>query len=35
MPISMKSFVSAMERILASVPPDVERQYENIEQRGF
>jgi len=33
--ISMESFVSAMERIQASVTSDVEVQYQNIEQRGF
>jgi AAA+ superfamily predicted ATPase len=33
-PISMGSFVSAMERIHASVPPDIEAQFEDMEQRG-
>ena len=33
-PISMKSFVVAMEKIQASVPPEVETQYQSIEQRG-
>lgn len=33
-PISMKSFVVAMEKIQASVPPEVEAQYQSIEQRG-
>jgi SpoVK/Ycf46/Vps4 family AAA+-type ATPase len=34
-PISMESFVSAMERIQASVTPEIEAQYQNVEQRGF
>jgi ATP-dependent 26S proteasome regulatory subunit len=34
-PISLSSFVEAMERIPPSVPPDVEEQYQNIEQRGL
>jgi ATP-dependent 26S proteasome regulatory subunit len=34
-PISMKSFVIAMERIPASVTADVEEQYQDIEQRGL
>lgn len=33
-PISMKSFVVAMEKIQPSVPPEVEAQYQSIEQRG-
>jgi hypothetical protein len=34
MPISLGSFVAAMERIPPSVLPEVEEQYQNIEQRG-
>ncbi len=33
-PISTESFVSSMERIQPSVPPEVEAQYEDMEQRG-
>jgi ATP-dependent 26S proteasome regulatory subunit len=35
LPISMESFVSAMEKIQASVTSEVEAQYQSIEQRGF
>jgi len=34
-PISMESFVGAMERIQASVPAEIEAQYQSIEQRGL
>ena len=34
-PISMESFVDAMERIQASVPAEVEARYQSIEQRGL
>ena len=33
-PIFIKSFVMAMKKIQASVPPDTEAQYQRIEQRG-
>jgi ATP-dependent 26S proteasome regulatory subunit len=35
LPISMESFVNAMERIQPSVTPDIEAQYQTMEQRGF
>jgi AAA+ superfamily predicted ATPase len=34
-PISMESFVSAMERIQPSVTLEIEAQYQTMEQRGF
>lgn len=35
LPISMESFVNAMERIQPSVTPEIEAQYQTMEQRGF